>query len=94
MKSLEEFILERRGKLINDQWINDQKPVMTKDGREVMITKVDLSEVPNIIHGKVKLKNDKIGDYEWNDKGICVKATDIYGNPKRPDQNDTLVRAI
>ena len=75
MKSLEEFILERRGKLINDQWINDEKPVMTKDGRQVIITKVDLSQVPNIIKGKVKM-DDKLYDYEWLDNGVCQKALD------------------
>ena len=94
MRSLEEFILERRGKLINDQWINDEKPVMTKDGKSVIITKVDLSEVPNLIHGKVKLSNNKLVEYIWNDKGICTKATDQFGNPKKPGEEDTLVRAI
>lgn len=94
MLSLEEYIIEKRGGLINDQWINDQKPVCTKDGRNVIITKVDLSEVPNIIHGKVRLKNNKLANYQWNDKGICIKATDVFGNPKRPDKNDALVKAI
>ena len=95
MTSLKEYIInEKRGKVINDQWINDQKPVMTKDGRNVMITKVDLSEVPNIIHGKVRLKNNKVVNYQWDDKGICVKATDIFGNPKKPEESDALVKAI
>ena len=58
MKSLEEFIVEQKGDDIDEQWLNDEKPVMTKDGRQVMITKIDYDKVPNIIKGKVK----------WNEK--------------------------
>jgi len=94
MKTLQDYILEHKGDPIDEQWINDERPVMTKDGKQVMITKVDLSEVPNLIHGKVKLQNNKVVEYIWNDKGVCVKATDQFGNPKRPEENDTLVRAI
>ena len=51
MKTYTERIDEMRGQHIDMQWINDEKPVMTKDGRQVIVTKVDISEVPNIIHG-------------------------------------------
>lgn len=93
MKSLQEFILETKGDSIDDQWINDEKPVMTKDGRQVIITKIDYDEVPNIIHGQVKMK-DKLFDYEWNDEGLCTKALDQLGNPKKADEADKLVKAI
>ena len=53
-------INEMRGNHIDMQWINDEKPVMTKDGRQVIVTKVDISEVPNIIYGKVKMKDEKL----------------------------------
>jgi len=86
-------VLEVKGDPIDDQWIQDEKPVMTKDGRQVIITKVDYKEVPNIIHGKVKIKDD-LFDYEWLDDGICQKSLDQRGNPKKPDDSDNLVKAI
>lgn len=93
MKKLSEFINEVKGKPIDDQWINDEKPVMTKDGRQAIIKKVNIDEVPNIIIGAVKWK-DKLLDYEWLDDGTCKKAIDIMGNPKKPDESDNLVKAI
>ena len=93
MKNLQTYILETKGDSIDDQWLNDEKPVMTKDGRQAIITKIDLDEVPNIIHGKVKIKNDLV-DYEWLDDGTCQKAIDQYGNPKKPVESDNLVKAI
>ena len=60
MKDLKDYInrqvIESKGDPIDDQWINDEKPVQTKDGRQVIITKVDLKEVPNVIYGQVKMK--------------------------------------
>ena len=93
MKDLQTYILETKGDSIDDQWLNDEKPVMTKDGRQAIITKIDLDEVPNIIHGKVKIKNDLV-DYEWLDDGTCQKAIDQYGNPKKPVESDNLIKAI
>ena len=93
MKDLQTYILETKGDSIDDQWLNDENPVMTKDGRQAIITKIDLDEVPNIIHGKVKIKND-LFDYEWLDDGTCQKAIDQYGNPKKPVESDNLVKAI
>ena len=34
-------LLEQKGDPIDDQWIQDEKPVMTKDGRQVIITSID-----------------------------------------------------
>lgn len=93
MKKFSE-INEVRGQHIDMQWINDEKPVMTKDGRQVMVTKVDLEEVPNIIHGQVKMKDDKLQEYQWNDLGVCLKAIDNFGNPKKPDEADNLVKGV
>ena len=92
MKKLFDYILEVKGDLIDDQWIQDEKPVQTKDGRQVIITKINYEEVPNIIVGKVKLGTDFF-DYEWEDSAICVKALDKYGNPKKPSDSDNLVKA-
>ena len=97
MKDLKDYInrqvMESKGDSIDDQWINDEKPVQTKDGRQVIITKVDLKEVPNVIYGQVKMK-EKLFDYEWLEGGICRKAIDQMGNPKKADESDNLVKAV
>lgn len=93
MKDLKTYILETKGDTIDDQWLNDEKPVMTKDGRQVIVTEIDFKEVPNIIKGQVKIK-DELYEYEWEDNGTCKKAIDQYGNPKKPDDADKLVKAI
>ena len=93
MKRLSTYLLEMKGDTIDDQWLNDEKPVMTKDGRQVIITSIDLKEVPNIIHGQVKIK-DKLFEYEWLDDGTCQKAVDQLGNPKKTVDADNLVKAI
>lgn len=92
MKDLKTFIFEQKGEPIDDQWIQDEKPVMTKDGRQVIITKVNYEEVPNIIQGQVKM-GTKLFDYEWDDFGMCIKALDRMGNPKKSDSSDNLVKA-
>lgn len=93
MKDIKTYILETKGDPIDDQWLNDERPVMTKDGRQVIVTEIDLKEVPNIIKGKVKMKNE-LYNYEWEDNGTCKKAIDQYGNPKKPDDADKLVKAV
>lgn len=91
MKSILDYINEVKGDPIDDQWIQDENPVQTKDGRPVIITKVNYEEVPNIIIGQVKIGTD-LFDYEWEDSGMCIKALDRYGNPKKPDKSDNLVK--
>jgi len=93
MKTLTQRLNEVKGQDIDEQWLNDEKPVMTKDGRQVIVTKVDMSKVPNVVHGQVKMKNE-LFDYEWEETGKCLKAVDSLGNPKRPDDADTLVKAV
>ncbi len=94
MKSLNQYIVEKRKNAIDDQWIYDDKPVSTADGRPVIVTSLDLEEVPNIIHGKVKLADDLLVDYEWTDDGECKKAVDKFGNPKKPHESDNLIKVI
>lgn len=94
MKKISEYLVkEKKQDPIDDQWIQDEKPVMTNDGRQVIITKVDYKEVPNIIYGQVKM-GEKLFDYEWLDDGTCQKALDKLGNPKKADEADKLVKAI
>ena len=94
MKSLKEYIniYEDNVENIDDQWLNDKKPVKTVSGYNVLIEKIDRSQVPNIIKGKINI-NDKIYDWEWNDDGTCIKATDNYGNPKEINERDRLVKS-
>lgn len=94
MRNLVDYIniYEMKGNKIDDNWLNNRKPVMTKDGRNVLIEKIDYSEVPNIIYGKVA-SNDKVFDFRWEDTGKCIEAQDKMGNPCAPDENDTLVKA-
>lgn len=94
MKNLTDYISEAKGQPIDQQWIDNEKPVMTSDGRQVMIMDIDISVVPNKITGKVKMSDDKLCDYEWDDTGKCVKASDRMGNPKKPDDADNLVKQI
>jgi hypothetical protein len=93
MKTLEQFVNEHKGQAIDDQWINDEKPVMTKDGRKVEILSVNMNEVPNIIIGQIKDGN-KVFNYKWEDDGTCISAEDHLGNPSKPTSDDDLVKAI
>lgn len=94
MKKLSEILeTTNQNESIDQQWLNDDKPVKTADGKSAIILDIDLSEVPNIIKGQVKL-GTKLLDYEWEDNGKCLKATDQYGNPKKPTENDDLVKDI
>ena len=93
MKTLEQFINEHKGQPIDDQWINDDKPVMTRDGRKVDVLSVDMKSVPNIIIGQIKDGN-KVLNFKWEDDGKCVSAEDNLGNPVRPTDDDYLVKAI
>ena len=45
------------------------------------------------IQAKVKY-NEDLFDFEWDENGMCLKATDQRGNPKKPDESDNLVKAI
>lgn len=91
MKKFSEFINEQRGEPIDRQWLDDEKPVQTKGGNQAIIIKIDMSEVPNVIIGKVKYKED-LFEFEWDENGFCTKATDQRGNPKKPEESDNLVK--
>ncbi len=93
MKTISQVINEQQNKPIDYQWLNDEKPVKTKDGNQVIITKIDMEQVPNIIYGKVKFR-EELFEYEWDENGICQKALDQRGNPKKPTENDNLVKAM
>lgn len=92
MKSLNNYILEKQNEPIDTQWVNDEKPIKTIDGRQVIIYSIDRKQVPNVLKGSVKM-NDSLFEFEWLDNGTCVKATDKLGNPKQPDSSDNLIKA-
>lgn len=91
MKSLSLF-LEMRGNALDQKWLDAKKPVITKDGRNAIIEKIDYSSVPNKLIGKVSV-NDELFDFEWDDSGICLKASDKMGNSCKPSEKDNLVKA-
>ena len=93
MKDLEQFLLEQQNKPIDSAWLDNEKPVQTADGRTAVVLDIDMSKVPNVIKGQVK-DVDKMCDYEWNDDGECIKATDEHGNPQKPSDKDKLVKAL
>ena len=92
MKSLEEYVTEAEGQQIDQEWLDNEKAVMTRDKRQAIILDIDISKVPNVIKGQVK-KGEKLCDYEWDDTGHCTQATDEHGVPIKPDENDDLVKA-
>ena len=105
MKSLLEYIIgktdreadrkvdvnEAAGQPLDDDWLNNEKPVMTHDKRQAIILDIDISKVPNVIIGKVKV-GDKLCDYKWDDTGHCTYSTDEHGNPTWPSKEDDLVK--
>ena len=93
MKDLTQFILEQQNKPIDQAWLDNEKPVMTADGRPAVILDIDMSDVPNKLKGQVKV-GDKMCDYEWIDDGTCTIATDEHGNPQKPSDKDKLVKAL
>lgn len=93
MKTLLDYIKETKGSPVNDYWLDNEKPVMTKGGLQAIVTEIDMSVVPNIIKGKVKIKDD-LYDFEWQEDGTCVKACDASGNPTKPEEMHNLVQAV
>ena len=93
MKTLQQIVNEHKGQPIDDQWINDEKPVMTRDGRKVEILSINMKEVPNIIIGQIKDGN-KVMNFKWEDDGTCISAENNLGNPTKPTSEDDVVKAI
>lgn len=85
-------VSERRGEPIDMQWVNDERPMMTQDGRQVIIVEIDMEKVPNEIVGSVS-QFGKLCDYRWSEDGTCVHATDRHNNPVKPTDKDNLVKA-
>lgn len=90
-KNIKDYVYESVGSPIDDYWLNNEKPVQTKDGRTAVVLDIDISVVPNVITGKVKNDNT-MSDYKWNEDGTCIMATDKNGNPQKPCDDDRLVK--
>ena len=93
MKTLTQIVNEHKGQPIDDQWLNDEKPVMTRDGRPVTVISVDIKSVPNIVIGQIK-DGDKILNYKWEDDGTSITAEDRLGNPVKKRKKKKLVKGI
>lgn len=96
MKSLIQYILkEQQFNKIDMDWIDNENPVCTIDGRQVNVKRVDYKEVPNIIIGEVYYKDSDIWqEFRWDDTGRCKSAKDAKGNGYAPGQNDNLVKVL
>ena len=93
MKTLTQIVNEHKGQPIDDQWLNDEKPVMTRDGRPVEVISVDIKSVPNIVIGQI-VDGDKVMNFKWEDEGTWFSAEDRLGNPTKPTKDDDLVKGI
>ena len=62
-------------------------------GIAVTVLSVDIKSVPNIIIGQIQ-DGDKTLNFKWEDDGTCISAENKLGNPERPTEDDTLVKAI
>lgn len=73
-------------------WINNDKPVITKSGYEVKIDSVDYKEIPNQLHGKVFFSEGPVDGWVWDETGKCITCKDRYGNGYRPGDDETLLK--
>lgn len=92
MRSLIDLLCEVTGGSINQYWLDNDKPVMTKSGLKVKVKDIDYSKVPNEVIGEVVV-NGNTQEWRWQDNGVCVQAKDAMGNNRLPDENDTLIKA-
>lgn len=91
MRSLVDLLCEVTGGSINQYWLDNEKPVMTKSGLQVKVKDIDYSKVPNEVIGEVVV-NGNTQEWRWQDNGVCVQAKDAMGNNRLPDENDTLIK--
>ena len=53
MRRLMDLLCEVTGGSINQYWLDNEKPVMTKSGLPVKVKDIDYSKVPNEVIGEV-----------------------------------------
>ena len=74
------------------EWINNDKPVITKGGIEAKITDVDYSEIPNRLLGTVYYSEGPQDGWVWDEDGKCITCKDKYGNGYRPGDDEILLK--
>ena len=94
MRKLTDMLMEVTGGNIDQYWLDNKKPVMTKSGLRVVVKDIDYSKVPNEVIGDVETADGKTQEWRWLDNGTCVQAKDLVGNNRLPDENDQLVKAV
>lgn len=78
---------------IDMEWIDNDGAVITADGYEAKIDRVDMSEVPNQLIGKVYYNNGP-QDWIWDETGKCLQCKDEHGNPFRPSEKEMLLKNL
>lgn len=92
MISLTSFLESKRDpNMIDMEWIDNDRPVITADGYEAKIDRVDMSEVPNQLIGKVYFNNGP-QDWVWDETGKCLQCKDEHGNPFKPGDKEVLLK--
>lgn len=97
MKSLARYILEQTDDTLLDMdWINNDKPVITKSGLNVQIEDVDMTKIPNQLIGKVFYDGQEkpVVGWIWLENGDCVQCKDKYGNGYRPGEDEILIKKL
>ena len=67
-KLLEEKMVQSNPDKLDMDWINNDKPVITKSGYEVKIYSVDYKEIPNQLHGKVFFSEGPVDGWVWDER--------------------------
>lgn len=95
MKKLIDIIRENQDKnsdSLDMDWINNDKPVITKSGIEAKIDRVDMTKVPNQLHGTVYYNEGPVSGWVWDETGKCIYCKDKYGNGYRAGDEETLLK--
>lgn len=75
---IEEKLIQSNPDKLDMDWINNDKPVITKSGYEVKIDSVDYKEIPNQLHGKVFFQKDLLMDgYGMKPANALLVKTDM-----------------
>ena len=91
-KLLEEKMIQSNPDKLDIDWINNDKPVITKSGYEVKIYSVDYKEIPNQLHGKVFFSEGPVDGWVWDETGKCITCKDRFGNGYRPGDDEMLLK--
>lgn len=93
MKKLSQILNEvANSDKLDMDWINNDRPVITKSGHEAKIDDVDMTHIPNQLKGKVYYETGEVDGWIWDETGKCIQCKDKYGNGYRPGEEETLLK--